>query len=299
MKKINNKFAKRLRNNKGFTATEMMVVIALMSVIATMASATFSYVEREAAATQVEANADQLFTKVQEVLQDLSTSDPTLPNQWAGENWRGFNPSTGAFDVAYMVYYQEELAENGYTIDYDINGIDVLEYIGYQIPELCRLVAPTEGSVYAYGILFELNTFNVLEVSLMSIPYSDPTNITEVHNASKYAVNIIATGIRDPYQNSIVTSATSNAILTVQTGSPNTSNYTNDQNNILTIAPDGYNYSHVFNRNNMLCTISDTKFEQRMTYAKSVSNCASGIDTYLNSYNRDFNSSFSYRGIYS
>ncbi len=325
MKNILNKNTTKLKNNKGFTLLEIMMVVALLSLVATLS--TTSLMKMELASIT-----EENFSKVEQLYFELSDKivgnrvegdleDVLTPGGGTGRLWRGFNPASafegvgdseandfggrttvGEYDVAFMVDYPDYIYEDPSTRIYynetyrdpstSDTCIDVYE--GYQIPSLTGLIDPEPGFIQAYGILLELHTGNILEVSLLSVPYEVSSNLsqtrTNAHIAAKYAANVLGDGVRNSYSNYIsnhVTGMTTDASIS----------------DLFYFVPademNGYGVTHMFNRNNMMCNISSDMLHSRYIYSASrATGIISDFERYLDSFdNRTIFSQLAYCGF--
>lgn len=316
MKKILINSNAKLKSNRGFTLTEIMVTVAILSLIFSLVNTSVMSMERTAAEGNTQGGSDVNYTTVNDILVNHPNLDDLIDSRPSGDSgeWRGFNPgvvngvATGGYDVAYMVDYQNRTAEAPNTdINYGaVGGVDVKE--GYQIPELTGLQPDKEGEIWAYGILLDVITYVPLEVSLVKIPYdntgTDAQTATNAQVAAKIASSIIGTGVRDAYSNYLsysytnpVSGGTSNPNLVTAVVACGDSRVTSSYS-----ADNGYGITHVFDRNNMLSAINSDMFYARSKYcAWTVDNTVLNgsvetLDTYLEAFNRDFNSCFAYTG---
>lgn len=300
MKKFTYKLNNKISNNKGFTLIEVLIVIALLAIVSALVNTSVMGMERHQSTTETQTDVNILYNKVQDVLVDLR-DDGTLNDKVtipSGELWRGFNPGVGGgFDVAYMVDYPDYLYEGNTPIDYSTTGLNVDQ--GYQIPELTGLIPPEAGVIQAYGILFELHTGTLLEVTLIQVPYEESGDVNyNASMATKFAVNAIGTGIRDPYENASAGAYTfTNPDTGVTTGCVPSSGA------LLIAPPNGYGVSHVFNRDNMMSSINANELYSRYRYCVlTVDNLVFhgsplNTDSYLEHFNEDIHSVLSYASL--
>lgn len=329
MKKIFNKPTTKLSNNKGFTVLEVMAILTLLAILYSLSTTSKLNMELKQVEADGLAGTEELFFTVQDKLiqhrEDGTYPELTDPESFTGGKlWRGFNPAPsfkdlsdedknyygyggneeqGGFDVAFMVEYPEYIREqldaaksnSSYTaapINYtNINGVDVRE--GYQLPHLKDLIPPSEGLIESYGILFELHTGTLLEISVIAIPYDNSGTLEQTTEnarmAAKIAADILGDGIRNCYQNYIMPGA-----------APNMSGPASLLNVFETVPAgqvNGYGDTHLFVRDNMMSTISEEMLENRYIYAGSRSNVLGGIDNYLDDFNRTLKSQLTYYGL--
>lgn len=302
----------KLKNNRGFTIIEIMVTVALLSLLYSLVNASVLAMERAAVADDLDAAVDDLYGS----FGDIYVPDPGTTSPGVDEDglWRGFNPGVingevlGGYDVVYMVDYQNRTAEDPYNdINYgSVGGVDVKE--GYQITELTGLQTDVAGEIWAYGLLLDAITYDVIETSLVRIPYdntgSDAQTATNAQLAAKIASSIIGTGIRDSYSNYLaytytnpssgVTTTPNLVTAVVPVGDPRVnSSYSADN---------GYGITHVMDRNNLIGAINTDMYYARTQYcAWTVDNTVLNgtvvdLNGYLDGFNRDFNSCFAYSG---
>lgn len=295
MKKINNK----LSNNRGYTLLEVMATVAILSLLVSLVNASLITMERNEVAQSVDSSVDTLYFNAQDLMvKARANGDFEAATTTSSGLWRGFNPldprlvvtgTLSGFDVAYMVEYPDYTWEDpSNLIDYTTMGVDVDE--GYQLPFLKDLIAPEEGFIQAYGILFELHTGTILETNVVKIPYDTGSDYTtaKAKAAAKIASSIVGTAVRDLYQNYIAADCSNLPVFIVPAST----------------AVNGYGDSHLFNRDNMFSSVSSTMYQRRLDYYCDwcVDNIAYNggiyrLDDYLGLYGLDIDTVLSFTGL--
>lgn len=208
----------KLREKKGFTLVEVLITVALLSILAGITSPVFTPPVIQPNTGSVDSNVNRLYFQVQDALVDLRSNgtyyDEVTTNR-AEAYWRGFNSTSGGYDIAYMVEYPDTYLYNGveYPIDWS-SSILGTNNENYQLTNLTKLIEPKEGWVQAYGILFELYTGTVLEVSLIQIPYDDSNSATlnqNVENAAKITADVVGTLILNDISSKVLSVSSSSA----------------------------------------------------------------------------------------
>lgn len=255
----------KLRENKGFTLVEVLITMALLSILAGIASPVFTTPVIQPNTGSVDSDVNRLYFQVQDALVDLRANgtyyDEVTTNR-AGADWRGFNPTSGGYDVAYMVEYPDTYLYNNveYPIDWS-SSILGTNNENYQLTNLTKLIEPKEGWVQAYGILFELYTGTVLEIVLAQIPFNDSSDI---ETSAKHAADLVGSYIFEYYNLYTI------SVLSAASSSGTAYEYGN-----------GYGITHVFNR----AYLSDSYYQPRRDYCVSRS---TDINSYLANYSYTF-----------
>lgn len=329
MKKITNS-TNKLKNNRGFTLMEIMATVTLLSIIVTLVSTGLGNMELASITSENLDDVEGLFFDVTDALiqshEDGSYQEDITTNKAdSGKLWRGFNSASdlaaanpsyagnqpassliGGYDVAFMVDYPDYIYEDPTTRIYyndsyrdeTTTGSAIDVYEGYQLPHLVGLIDPEPGMIQSYGILFELQTGTLIEVSLIKIPYDNSgttaQTVTNARAAAKIAADILGSGVRDAYSNYIGAGAA--------VGMPDTNSVASTINPIYyTPTADkvnGYGHTHIFLRENTMSNISAEMLAARYNYAASRATVASGtITSYLDSFGVTIESQLVYKGM--
>lgn len=326
MKKLFINSTNKLKNNQGFTLLEVMAAVTLLSICVTLVTTSLGDMKLATTTSDNFTDAESLYFQITDALVDSRgdgsyLEDVTTNKADSGKLWRGFNsaediaqanpnyigdqPSlVGGFDVAFMVDYPDYIYEDSTTRVYyndtyrdaSTTGHAIDVYEGYQIPRLTGLIEPEPGVIQSYGILFELQTGTLIEVSLIKVPYDNTGSAEQTTNnaklAAKIAADILGSGVRDAYQNYIGAGA---AI-----GMPDTNSIASTINPMYYNPTEinGYGHTHILLRENIMSAIPSDMLAARYNYAASRATVPSGnITSYFDSFGVTIGSNLTYYGM--